>query len=230
MKGAFPSTPHRLIEEVWRRLGLPHGDFVGKYLRSRRYAVATGKGCTECVTPGSGVRQGGVEGPFLYFLAMLPLMSWIAREYPQLARAPHTSPAQAYVDDAVPMARDEKAQQVVQDLMQRYGRDNHLVWSTEKSAVLRRGGEEGMALDVGNGVAWLERSEETVVLGHVQAMEARGVRLPDKLVRGFRAMLVVLRPHPLSVQTTLYYLRAVLNAAKDTRGCTSRTGGSSWRR
>ena len=196
VKGAFPNTPHRLIEEVWRQLGRPYGDFVEKYLRPRRYTVATGKGCTEWVTPGSGVPQGGVEGPFLYLLAMLPLMSWIAREYPQLARAPHTSPAQAYVDDAVPMARDEKAQQVVQDLMQRYGRDNHLVWSAKKSAVLRRGGEEGMALDVGDGVAWLERAEEAVVLGHVQAMEARGVRLPDKLVRGFRAMLVVLRHQP----------------------------------
>ena len=65
-----------------------------------------------------------------------------------------------------------------------------------------------MALDVGDGVAWLERAEEAVVLGHVQAMEAGGVRLPDKLLRGFRAMLVV-----PSVQTTLYYLRAVLNAA-----------------
>ena len=85
-KGAFPNTPHRLIEEVWRQLGLPYGDFVAKYLRSRRYTVATGKGCTEWVTPGSGVPQGGVEGPFLYLLAMLPLMSWIAREYPQLAR------------------------------------------------------------------------------------------------------------------------------------------------
>ena len=90
-----------------------------KYLRSKRYTVATGKGCTDWVTPGKQVPQGGLEGPFLYLLAMLPLMSWIAREYPQLARAPHTSPAQAYVDDAVPMARDEKAQQVVQDLMQR---------------------------------------------------------------------------------------------------------------
>ena len=55
--------------------------------------------------------------------------------------------------------------------------------------------------------------EGRVVLGHVEAMEARGVRLPDKLVRGFRAMLVVLRHHPPSAQTTLYYLRAVLNAA-----------------
>ena len=122
------------------------------------------------------------------------------------------------MDDAVRMARDEKAQQVVQDLMQRYGRDNHLVWSAEKPVVLRRGGEEGMALDVGDGVAWLERAEEAVVLGHVQAMEVRGVRLPDKLVRGFRAMLVVLRHHPPSVQTTLYYLRAVLNAAAGYQG------------
>ena len=162
LRGAFPDTPHRLIEEVWRQLGLPYGDFVEKYLRSRRYTVATGKGCTELVTPGSGVPQGGVEGRFLYLLAMLPLMSWIAGEYQQLARAPHTSPAQAYVDEAVPMARDEKAQQVVQDLMQRYGRDDHLVCSAEKSAVLRRGGEEGMALDVEDGVAWLERAEEAV--------------------------------------------------------------------
>ena len=51
-------------------------------------------------------------------------------------------------------------------------------------------------------MAWLERAEEAIE-----------VRLPDKLVRGFRAMLVVLRHHPPSVQTTLYYLRAVLNAA-----------------
>ena len=72
VKGAFPNTPHRLIEEVWRQLGLPYGDFVEKYLRSRRYTVATGKGCTEWVTPGSGVPQGGLEGPFLYLLAMLP--------------------------------------------------------------------------------------------------------------------------------------------------------------
>ena len=206
VKRAFPNTPHRLMEEVWRRLGLLYSDFVGKCLRSRRYTVATGKGCTEWVTPGSGVPQGGLEGPFLYMLAMLPLMSWIAREYPQLARAPHTSPAQAYVDDAVPMARDGKAQQVFRDLMQRSGRDNHLVWSAEKSAVLRRGCKGAMALDVAGGVACLERAEEAVVLGHVQAMETGGVKLPEKLLRGFRAMLVVLRNHPPSVQTTLYYL------------------------
>ena len=218
VNGAFPNTPHRLIEGVWRQLGLPYGDFVGKYLRTRRYAVATGKGCTEWVTPGSGVPQGGVEGPFLYMLAMLPQMSWIALEYSKLARTPHTSPAQAYADDVVPMAWDEKAQQVVQDLMQRYGRDNHLVTRAEKSAVMRRGGKGDMALDVGDRMAWLERAEEVVVLGHVQAMEPEGVRLAETLLRGFRAIRVVLRNHPPSVQTTLYYLRAVLNAVKGYQG------------
>ena len=162
--------------------------------------------------------QGGVEGPFLYMLAMLPLMRWIAQEYPKLAKTPHTSPAQDYVDDTVPMARDGKAQKVVKDLMQRYGQDKHQVWSTEKWAVVRRGGEVGMARDVGDGVACLERSEEAVVLGHVQAMEAGGTRLPDKLLRGFRAIFVALRHHLLSVQTTLYYLQALPNAGRSVRG------------
>ena len=90
VKGAFPNTPHGLIEEVWQQLGLPYGDFVRNFLRTRRYTVATGKGFTEWVTPGSDVPQGGVEGPFLYILAMLRLMSWIAMDYPQLARAQRT--------------------------------------------------------------------------------------------------------------------------------------------
>ena len=47
VKEAFPNTLHRLIEEVWRQLGLLYGDFVGEYLSTRRYIVATGKGCTE---------------------------------------------------------------------------------------------------------------------------------------------------------------------------------------
>ena len=45
------------------------------------------------------------------------------------------------------------------------------------------------------------------------AMGADGIRLPDKLPRGFLAMIVVLWNPPSSVQTTLYYLWAVLNSA-----------------
>ena len=82
VKRAFPNTPHRLIEEVWRQLGLPYGHFGGDYLRTRRSTGATGKGCRDSGTPGSRVPQVGVEGPFLYMLAMLPVMRWIAQEYP----------------------------------------------------------------------------------------------------------------------------------------------------
>ena len=51
-----------------------------------------------------------------------------------------------------------------------------------------------------------ERAEEAVVPGHVKAMAAQGMTLPDELLRAFQAMMVVLRNHPPSVQTTLYYL------------------------
>ena len=53
-----------------------------------------------------------------------------------------------------------------------------------------------MWLDVGDGVARLDRAEEAVVLGHVQAMGMEGIRLPEKLLRGFRALMVVLWNHP----------------------------------
>ena len=56
-----------------------------------------------------------------------------------------------------------------------------------------------MALDDGDGVVWLE----VIVLEHVQAMEAGVTRLPDQLLRGFRAMLVFLRHHHQTVQRTL---------------------------
>ena len=44
--------------------------------------------------------------------------------------------------------------------MQGYGGDNDPVWSTEEPAVLRSGEDRGMALDVRDVVAWLERVEE----------------------------------------------------------------------
>ena len=67
-------------------------------------------------------------------------------------------------------------------------------------------------------MTWLERAEKAVVRGHMQDMGAEGSRLPERLLRGFRVMMVVLRKHPPSVQTTLYYLRAVLNAATGYQG------------
>ena len=70
-----------------------------------------------------------------------------------------------------------------------------------------------MAMETQEGLRWLERVEEAGVLGKVQAMLAEEVKLPDRLLRGFRAMLVLLKQFPPSLQAASYYLRAVLNAA-----------------
>ena len=57
LKGSFSNTPHRLVEEVWRQFGRPYGNFVGEYVRTRRYTVATVKGCTGWVTQVAGCHR-----------------------------------------------------------------------------------------------------------------------------------------------------------------------------
>ena len=65
VKGAFPNTPWLLLEAVWKPLGLPFYNFTSGYIRTRKYTVLTGAGLTPFLEPGSGVAQGGAEGPFL---------------------------------------------------------------------------------------------------------------------------------------------------------------------
>ena len=65
VKRAFPNTPWLLLEAVWKRLGLPFYNFASGYIRTRKYTVCTGAGLTPFLEPGSGVPQGGAEGPFL---------------------------------------------------------------------------------------------------------------------------------------------------------------------
>ena len=85
VKGAFPNTPWLLLEAVWKRLGLPFYNFALGYIRTRKYAVRTGAGLTPFLEPGSGVPQGGAEGPFLYVLMTLPLALTIEQDYPAYA-------------------------------------------------------------------------------------------------------------------------------------------------
>ena len=85
VKGAFPNTPWLLLEAVWKRLGLPFYNFTSGYIRTRKYTVRTGAGLTPFLEPGSGVPQGGAEGPFLYLLVTLPLALAIEQDYPAYA-------------------------------------------------------------------------------------------------------------------------------------------------
>ena len=54
-------------------MGLPFHNFGSDYIDTRKYTVCTGVGLTPFLEPGSGVLQGGAEGPFLYLLVTLPL-------------------------------------------------------------------------------------------------------------------------------------------------------------
>ena len=99
VKGAFLNTPWLLLEAVWKRLGLPFYNFTSGYIRTRKYTVRTGAGLTLFLEPGSGVPQGGAEGPFLYLLVTLPLALTIEQDYPAYAPYPLLSPLVGFADD-----------------------------------------------------------------------------------------------------------------------------------
>ena len=82
VKRAFPNTPWLLLEAVWKRLGLSFYNFASGYIRTRKYTVRTGAGLTPLLEPGSGVPQGGAEGPFLYLLVKLRLVLTMEQDYP----------------------------------------------------------------------------------------------------------------------------------------------------
>ena len=99
VKGAFTNTPWLLLEASWKRLGLPFYTFTSGYIRTRKYTVRTGAGLTPFLGSGSGVPQGGAEGPFLYLLMTLPLALAIEQDYPAYAPYPLLSPLLSFADD-----------------------------------------------------------------------------------------------------------------------------------
>ena len=101
---------------------------------------------------------------------------------------------------------------VSSDLMQSYGRDNKIVpkHGQDCGSTAQRDGEHGH--DWGQGMTWLEQIEETLVLGKVQTTAERDTQILVKLIRGFRAMLVVLWHYLLSLGATLNCVWAVVGA------------------
>ena len=99
VKGAFLNPSWLLLEAVWKRLGLPFYNFASGYIRTRKYTIRTGAGLTPFLEPGSGVPEGGAEGPLLYLLLTLPLALTIEQDYPAYAPYPLLSPLVGFADD-----------------------------------------------------------------------------------------------------------------------------------
>ena len=84
-KGAFPNTPHRLLQAIWEHMRLPFGGFLQVYLATA---------CTRykpMLTQPYGPTQ-PVESPqeeqradFMFLLVTLPLILYIQRTYPDVA-------------------------------------------------------------------------------------------------------------------------------------------------
>ena len=102
VKGAFPNTSWPLLEAVWKRMDLPFYNFTSDYIRTRKNTVRTGAGLTPFLEPGSGVPQGGAEGPFLYLLVTLPLAITIEQDYPAYAPYHLLAPLVGFAQDTNP--------------------------------------------------------------------------------------------------------------------------------
>ena len=229
VKGAFPNTPWLLLEAVWKRLGLPFYNFTSDYIRTRKYTVRTGAGLTPFLEPGSGVPQGGAEGPFLYVLVTLPLALAIEQDYPAYAPYPLLSPLVGFADDTNltvahtphdPHAPDPgpTVTQQANDLLDvtvSYLSHNNLIVHPTKSVAMIKGsatpptlGPQGPPMQV---------VTTTTHLGVVQAANPEDATLPPKLQSHLAHLPRYASPPTkalsLSHQSLAYYLTGVLNAS-----------------
>ena len=229
VKGAFPNTPWLLLEAVWKRLGLPFYNFASGYIRTRKYRVRTGGGLTPFLEPGSGVPQGGAEGPFLYLLVTLPLALAIEHDYPAYAPYSLLSPLVGFADDTnltvahtphEPHAPDPglMVTQQVNDLLDvtvSYLSHNNLIVHPTMSVAMIKGsatpptlGPQGPPMQV---------VTATTHLGVIQAANPEEATLPPKLQSHLAHLSRYASPTTkalsLSHQSLAYYLTRVLNAS-----------------
>ena len=229
VRGAFPNTPWLLLEEVWKRLGLPFYNFPSGYIRTCKYTAGTGAGLSPSLEPGSGVPQGGAEGPFLYLLVTLPLALILEQDYPAYAPYPLLSPLVGFADDTNltvahtphdPHAPDpgptvtQQANDLLDVTTSYLSRNNLIVHPTTSVAMIKGSatpptlGPQGPPMQV---------VTTTTHLGVIHATNPEGATLPPKLQSHLahlhRYASSTTKALSLSHQSLAYYLTGVLNAS-----------------
>ena len=229
VKEAFPNTPWLLLEAVWKRLGLPFYNFASGYIRTPKYTVRTGAGLTPFLEPGSGIPQGGAEGPFLYLLVTLPLALAIKHINPAYAPYPLLSPLVGFADNrnlTVAHTADEPqapdpgptVTQQANDLLDvtiSYISSNNLIVHPTTSVAMIKGsatpptlGPQGPPMQV---------VTTTTPLGVIQATNPEDATLRPKLQSHLANLPRYASPSTkalsFSQQSLAYYLTGVLNAS-----------------
>ena len=210
VKGAFPNPPYRLLQAIWKHMGLPFQGFLQVYLVTRMYAVKADVGTTPWVHSTSGVPQGGAEGPFLLLLVTLPLAFYIQLAYPDVA----------FVDDMAVVAATARRPLSTSPVPTRAGKvlhaltnylkGNQLLVHTVKSATMVHNAPPP---PLRPGDRPMNPVDTATYRGVQQAAAANGVTLPPNLIRQLTRTLVIARIVALSTQALAYFLQAVLNAA-----------------
>ena len=214
---------------MWKRLGLPFYNFASSYIRNGKYTFCTGAGLTPFLEPGSGLPQGGAEGPFLYLLVTLPLALAIEQDYPTYAPYPLFSPLVGFADDSnltVPHTPHEphapapgpSVTQQANDLLDvtvSYLSHNNLIVHPTKSVAMIKGsathptpGPKGPPMQV---------VTTTTHLGVIQAANPEDATLPPKLQSHLahrpRYASPTTKALSLSHQSLAYYLTGVLKTS-----------------
>ena len=110
-----------------------------------------------------------------------------------------------YIDNIIVFSKNAEEHQQHLDLLHKLIQQQQLFPCIDKSTFFKpRVPFSGYIINK-NGVHMDAKKIKVIPGWPAPSMGAGGIRLPDKLLRGFQAMLVVLQHHPWSVQMTVYY-------------------------
>ena len=174
-------------------MGLPSYNFASDYIRTRKNTVCTGASVTPFLEPGSGVPQGGAEGPFLYLLVTLPRALEIEQDYPAYTPYPLLSPVVGFADDTnitvthdpqepyIPDPRPTVTQQAnnLLDVTISYLSRNNLIPHHTKSGAMIKG--SATAPGLGPQGPPMQVVVATTNLGVIQTANPEDTALPPKL-------------------------------------------------